>query len=665
MAWGGGTITGGAPMGGSVGGSPGNPGNGLPFAGIPWEMRQGVEKLLADEPDLSDDPRWRASDKTFSHRMRESGISLRRMLRPHGRMMVLSVFLIMVEALCVQAGPFLGKLGIDDGITPHDWTALAIIGTLAIVAVVLSALASGARVATTGRVASRVMFELRVRTFAHLQRLSLDYYTDEKAGVIMTRMTSDIEALQQLLQDGLPQFALQGFTMLIVTVVLFVLNVELALITLLLIVPVLTGLSLWFRSASDKGYERVRDGIAGVLSDLAESLSGVRVVTGFNRARNNVLRHRNVTGVYRDANDHTAHLAATYGAATEFWGLLGQAVLLLIGGNMVRDGTLTVGDLIAFILYLNAFFLPIQSLVQQYNLYQQGQAAIAKLDELLQTHPTVEEAADAEPLPPIEGAVTLHDVSFAYDPAKPVLHDVDLEIAAGETISLVGPTGAGKSTIAKLVTRFYDPTEGSVEIDGHDLRDVTIDSLRRQLGVVPQEPFLFAGTMRDNIAFARPDATDDEVEEAVRRVGLTELVERLPEGVDTPVHERGVSLSSGERQLIALARAFLASPRVLVLDEATSNLDLKSETQVEAGLDAVLEGRTAIIVAHRLSTAMRADRIAVVDDGRILELGSHDELVAIPGGRYAEMFEAWMSHLEAGDDAHSDSPEVVGTGTTG
>jgi ATP-binding cassette subfamily B protein len=583
------------------------------------------------------------------------------MLRPHGRMMVLSVLLILVEALCVQAGPFLGKLGIDDGITPHDWTALAIIGTLAIITVVLSALASGARVATTGRVASRVMFELRVRTFAHLQRLSLDYYTDEKAGVIMTRMTSDIESLQQLLQDGLPQFALQGLTMVIVTVVLFFYNVELALITLVMIVPLLTGLSLWFRTSSDRGYERVRDGIANVLSDLSESLAGVRVVTGFNRARRNVLHHRNVSGEYRDANDHTAHLAATYGASTELVGLLGQAALLLIGGNMVRDGNLSVGELAAFLLYLNSFFGPIQSLVQQYNLYQQGQAAIAKLDDLLRTHPSVEEAVDAEPLPLIEGEVTLDDVSFAYDPAKPVLRDVDLHIAAGETIALVGPTGAGKSTIAKLVTRFYDPTDGVVAIDGHDLRDVTIDSLRRQLGVVPQEPFLFMGTMRDNIAFARPGATDDEIMEAVHRVGLTELVERLPEGVDTLVHERGVSLSSGERQLLALARAFLAAPRVLVLDEATSNLDLKSETKVEAGLDAVLEGRTAIIVAHRLSTAMRADRIAVVDDGRILELGTHDELVRL-GGRYAEMYEAWTAHL---DTSSAGPPEVVASGATG
>jgi len=661
MAWGGGTITGGAPMGGSVGGSPGNPGNGLPFAGIPSEMRKGVERLLESEPDLDGDARWETQESSFTHRMSESGVSLRRMLRPHKRMLTLSALFIVIEAVCVQAGPFLSQMGIDDGITPHDWTALAIIGTVAILAVVVSAVASGLRVGTTGRFASRVMFELRVRTFAHLQRLSLDYYTDEKAGVIMTRMTSDIESLQQLLQDGLPQFALQGLTMVIVTVVLFFYNVELALITLVMIVPLLTGLSLWFRTSSDRGYERVRDGIANVLSDLSESLAGVRVVTGFNRARRNVLHHRNVSGAYRDANDHTARLAATYGASTELVGLLGQAALLLIGGNMVRDGNLSVGELAAFLLYLNSFFGPIQSLVQQYNLYQQGQAAIAKLDDLLRTHPSVEEAVDAEPLPLIEGEVTLDDVSFGYDPAKPVLRDVDLHIAAGETIALVGPTGAGKSTIAKLVTRFYDPTDGVVAIDGHDLRDVTIDSLRRQLGVVPQEPFLFMGTMRDNIAFARPDATDDEIMEAVHRVGLTELVERLPECVDTLVHERGVSLSSGERQLLALARAFLAAPRVLVLDEATSNLDLKSETKVEAGLDAVLEGRTAIIVAHRLSTAMRADRIAVVDDGQILELGTHDELVAL-GGRYAEMYEAWTAHL---DPASADAPEVVASGATG
>ena len=649
-------------MGGSVGGSPGNPGNGLPFAGIPWEMRQGVEKLLADEPDLAGDPRWEASEKSFTHRMTEAGISLRRMLRPHRRMIALSTLFIVVEALCVQAGPFLSQKGIDDGITPHDWTALAIIGTLAILAVVVSAIASGLRVSTTGRVASRVMFELRVRTFAHLQRLSLDYYTDEKAGVIMTRMTSDIESLQQLLQDGLPQFALQGLTMVIVTVVLFFYNVELTLITLLMIVPLLTGLSLWFRSSSDKGYQRVRDGIANVLSDLSESLSGVRVVTGFNRARHNVLQHRNVSGEYRDANDHTAHLAATYGACTEFVGLLGQAALLLIGGNMVRDGTLTIGELTAFILYVNSFFLPIQSLVQQYNLYQQGQAAITKLDQLLSTHPSVEEAPDAA-----AAAADRRRRSPSTTSPSPTTPRSRCCATSTCTSPRARPwPWSGRRARASPPSPSSSPastTRRAARSRSTATTCATSPSTRCavQLGVVPQEPFLFMGTMRDNIAFARPSASDDEVMEAVHRVGLTELIERLPEGVDTLVHERGVSLSSGERQLIALARAFLAAPRVLVLDEATSNLDLKSETKVEAGLDAVLEGRTAIIVAHRLSTAMRADRIAVVDDGRILELGTHDELVAL-GGRYAEMYEAWTAHL---DPASADTPEVVASGATG
>ena len=367
----------------------------------------------------------------------------------------------------------------------------------------------------------------------------------------------------------------------------------------------------------------MRDGIAGVLSDLSESLSGVRVVTGFNRARHNVLQHRNVVGEYRDANDHTAahrrDLRRVHRVRRSARSGRAAAHRRQHGAATARS---PIGELTAFILYLNSFFLPIQQLVQQYNLYQQGQAAITKLDELLVDAPERRgggrrRAAAADrgrrhPRRRLVRATTRRSRCCATSTSH---------IAAGETMALVGPTGAGKSTIAKLVTRFYDPTSGEVAIDGHDLRDVTIDSLRRQLGVVPQEPFLFAGTMRDNIAFARPSATDDEVMEAVHRVGLTELIERLPEGVDTLVHERGVSMSSGERQLIALARAFLAGPRVLVLDEATSNLDLKSETKVEAGLDAVLEGRTAIIVAHRLSTAMRADRIAVVDDGRILELG--------------------------------------------
>ena len=498
--------------------------------------------------------------------------------------------------------------------------------------------------------------------FSHLQRLSLDFFTDEKAGVIMSRMTSDIENLQQLVQDGLSQFAIQALTMAVITVVLFTLNVQLALITVLLVLPILTILSLWFRKRSEQGYDRVRDGIANVLADLSESLHGVRVVAAHNRQRHNVLHHRNVVGDYQEANNYTARINAVYGPGTQFIGILGQGALLAIGGTMVVDNRLSIGALVAFFLYLNRFFQPIQLLTQQYNSFQQGQASVFKLRTLLETEPSVVEAADAEELPVIEGEIVFEDVSFAYDPeGQPVLHDVSLRIAAGETVAFVGPTGAGKSTMAKLVTRFYDPIAGRVLIDGHDLRHVTMRSLRRQLGVVPQEPFLFAGTIRDNIAFARPDATDDEVQEAVVKVGLADVVARMPYGVDTVVHERGQSLSSGERQLIALARAFLAHPRVLVLDEATSNLDLQSETKIEAALDVLLQARTAVLIAHRLSTAMRADWIAVVEDGRVVETGPHAELVA-RGGRYAEMYDTWVRQAEAesgaepGDGDYAASP---------
>ncbi|MPY96318.1 MAG: ATP-binding cassette domain-containing protein [Acidimicrobiia bacterium] len=601
-------------------------------------MRAGVERLVATEPDHG------RSDVAFDpveadHRP----LTLRRLMARHRPVLVVAGLLVVIEALTLQAGPVLTQVGIDRGMDKGSWPTVLTVGVLFLVAVALTALAGWGRTVLTGRIAANMMYDLRLKVFAHLQRLSLDYYTDEKAGVIMTRMTSDIENLQQLLQDGLVQFAVQGLTMLVVTVLLFNYNVELALITVLVVVPALTALSLWFRTASDRAFGRVRDALAGVLSDLSESLAGVRLVTGFNRQPRNVVRHRNVVGAYREANDRTARLTAIYGPSSELLGIVGQAVVLLVGGTMVRDGTLSVGELTAFVLYLSAFFVPIQQLVQLYNTYQQGQASMAKLRQLLATEPSVAEAPDAVVLPPIVGEVVLEGVSFGYVPAAPVLHDVDLRIAPGESVCFVGPTGAGKSTVAKLITRFYDPTDGRVLIDGHDLRGVTLHSLRSQLGVVPQEPFLFAGSMRDNLAFGRPDATDAEVLEAVRLVGLDELVERLPEGLGTEVHERGVSLSSGERQLLALGRAFLARPRVLVLDEATSNLDLQSETKVEAALDVLLEGRTAILVAHRLSTAMRADRIAVVDGGRVVEVGAHPDLVAL-GGRYAEMYAAWAAH---------------------
>lgn len=631
---------------GGFGPPPGSPfsapgAEGLPFAGVPQELQDRVEALLATEPEHHVAP-VEFSQSAWDRRP----FTLRRFVGERRWAVVLAFALVVVETLLVTIGPFLTGEAIDRGIVPGDHDTLVRIGGLYIATVVLSTVVSAARVSWTGRVGESLMEALRVRIFAHFQRLSLSFFTQEKGGVLMTRMTSDIDSLTALFQEGLVNMFVQFLTLAIVTVVLFVVSPTLAAILFVVVVPVMLALTLWFRKASDVAFLAVRDRIADVMSDLQENLAGIRIVTATNRAKRNVVAHDNVLGEYRDANDKTAVIGAVYGPSTELLGYLAQALLLGMGGWLVTEGRLTVGELAAFFLYLTMFFAPIQQLVQLYNTYQQGRSAVRKLADLFDTGPDVVEAPDARPLPPMEGAIDLDHVTFGYDPAVPVLHDLDLHIEAGETVAFVGETGAGKSTVAKLVNRFYDPTEGSVRIDGHDLREVTLQSLRSQIGVVPQEPFLFAGSVRDNLAFAAPDATDEQLWEAVDAVGLRDLVERQPEGLDQLIHERGSSMSSGERQLLALARAFLSQPRVLVLDEATSNLDLQSETRIERALDAVLEGRTAIIIAHRLATAMRADRIAVIHDGRLAELGSHDELVA-RGGRYAVLFDTWMSQATA------------------
>jgi ATP-binding cassette subfamily B protein len=616
---------------------------GLPFAGVPPELQAKVERLIASEPEHPDE------DIPFSQVFDDAArrpFTLRSFLGRHRPALLVAFGLVIVETLAQQAGPLLTQIGIDHGISAQDTTVLVVVSLAYFATIVINVVTSAWRIHFTGALGEKLLFELRLRVFSHFQRLSLGFFTGEKAGRLMTRMTSDIDSMTSLFQDGLVNLAVQGLTLLVIAVILFTMSPLLAAITVLIVVPVMLVMTLWFRRASDRGYTLVRDRIAEVLADLQESLSGIRIIAAHNRRRHNVVHHNNVVGEHLDANLYTARVGAIYGPGTEAVGVIGQAMILGIGGKLVLDGRLTLGELTAFVLYLTAFFAPIQQLVQLYNTYQQGQAAVGKLRDLLGTAPDVAEAPDAGVLPPVVGDIRFDDVTFGYDPSRPVLEHVDLHIVPGETFALVGPTGAGKSTIAKLVTRFYDPQGGTVRIDGHDLRSVTFASLREQLGVVPQEPFLFHGTIRDNVAFAHPDATDAEVLEACRLVGIEDLIERLPDGIDSLVHERGASLSSGERQLLALARAFMARPRVLVLDEATSNLDLRSESKIERALDILLEGRTAIIIAHRLATAMRADRIAVVDDGRILELGTHDELVE-HGGRYAAMFETWMSHTDA------------------
>lgn len=611
---------------------------GLPHAGVPGHLQAEVDAVLDLEPDHGDPA------LTFDHRQPPTApFTLRSFLWPHRWRLAGALVLVIIETIALQAGPLLTQIGIDEGVTPGDKSVLVVVAILYVIFIGLGGLNSWLRIRYTGKMGEDLTRALRVRVFTHMQRQSLDFYTNEKAGVLMTRMTSDIEALSQLFQEGLVSFAVQGLTLVVITVILFVLDPALAAITLLIVLPITFVLSNWFRRKSDAAYGAVRDRIADVLSDLQESLAGIRVITAHNRRRHNVVHHTNVVGDHKTANLDAIRAASIYTPGTEAIAIFGQAMILLIGGRLVIDGNLEIGELTAFLLYLAAFFAPIQSLTQLYNGYQQGQAAVRKLRELLATEPSVLEADDAATLPPIEGAIELRNVTFGYRPDTPILHDVTLSLAAGESLAVVGPTGAGKSTVAKLITRFYDPQSGVVTIDGHDLRQVSISSLRSQLGVVPQEPFLFAGSVRDNVSFGRPDTTEADLWAALTAAGIDDLVQGLPQGLDTPVHERGSSLSAGERQLLALARAFLARPRVLVLDEATSNLDLQSEARVEHALDALLEGRTAIIIAHRLATAMKADRIAVVDDGRIVELGTHDELLAT-GGYYADMYTTWISH---------------------
>ncbi|WP_419841699.1 ABC transporter ATP-binding protein [Candidatus Poriferisodalis sp.] len=643
---------------------------GLPFAGVPTEMQRGADQLLAlepehPEPEIDFDY---VAERAEAKQARPFG--LRDMLVPHRWPVALALVLLCLETAAMQTVPVLVQQGIDRGIRAGDRTALNLVVLVFFGVIAASILTSRARQRLNGRIAEQVMYDLRLRLFGHYQRLSLDWYTTAKSGVLLSRMTSDMEYVALLINEGFVNLLIQVLTVGVVTVVLFTYDVTLAVILLVGIVPPLVGLTMWFRVRSEAGYGEIRDRIADVLADLSENLAGIRVIAATGRRLANTVRHTEVTARYRDANLSMSRAQAIYGPSTEAIGIAAQGLVLAVGGAMVLRDSLTIGELGAFVLYVTTFFAPIQQLAQLYSTYQQGQSGLRKISGVLATQPTVRQRPDAAELPPISGHIRLESVSFAYDDeaatavrtdeqpsddAPEVLSGVRLEIRPGETFALVGPTGAGKSTIAKLIIRFYDPTDGCITVDGWDLRDVTLPSLRDQLGVVPQEPFLFHGTIRDNVAFglrgrsgAGTDAQlDADIDAALDLVGLRRLIDRLPAGADTPVHERGVSLSAGERQLLALARAFVARPRVIVLDEATSSVDLSTEAEIEGALDLLLEGRTAVLIAHRLATAMRADRIAVIDGGGVAELGTHDELVAL-GGRYAAMYTTWMAHARDG-----------------
>ncbi len=616
----------------------------LPFAGIPPEMVGKTNALIRKEPDFSD------LKLKFSHRAPDVGVfTLWSFLAPYKYRMLGSLALVALTEMLLLVGPYLVMIAIDDAIIPKNFNVLLLVAVAWVASLIVAVFVSGYRIRYVAKLGQLLMYELRIRVFTHLQRLSLDFFTGEKAGRLMTRMTSDIEALSHLMQTGLVNFVAQTLSLIFIIGILLHFNVELTLILIVIAAPVMLVMTSWFRKVSGKGYENVRNRIAEVLSDLQESLSGMRLVISFNRMKHNVINHRNIVGDYRDANNHTAWISAIYSSATMFVDvattliiiIIGYFILLSVNPTLDMDGEFTVGALIAFINLAARFFKPISSLTGLYNQFQAGNAAVIKLRGLLSTPPSVMEKEDATQIVDLQGDIKLQNVTFSYDDTAAVLKNVSLHIEAGHSISFVGPTGAGKSTLAKLIARFYDPDEGDILLDNQNIRDISLQSLHSQLGVVPQEPFLFHGSIKENLRFSRPDATDEEILEACKAVGIEDLVDRLPQGLDTPCHERGSSLSSGERQLLALARAFLSRPRVLILDEATSNVDQQSESRIEHALDTLLEGRTAIIIAHRLATAMRADIIAVINNQGIMEMGTHEELID-KNGYYADMYQTWM-----------------------
>jgi ABC-type multidrug transport system fused ATPase/permease subunit len=574
-------------------------------------------------------------------RTRRRLATLGRLTAPYRTRTILSVFSLLAATATALAPPFLAKYAIDDGIRQHDLGKLWLI----VIAFLLAGLAnwgmSYLQTYLTGWVGERILADLRIRLFHHLQRLSLGFYERNRAGVIISRLTNDVEALDQLVTDGVTTLLQSTLTLLGTAVLLFVLDWRLALATLA-VIPLMSVGTVLFRIYSARAYAAVRERLGLLTATLAEDIAGMRIVQSFTRERRNVEHFEEVADRYREANMQTVVLNALYFPFVDLVSTVALAVVLGYGGHLYFNGAVTLGTLFTFMLYVQNFFDPVQQLSQLYSTFLSATAALDKIMDVMDEEPQVLDKGGARELPAVEGHVDFDHVRFGYGDGPDVVHDLDLDVPAGTTVALVGHTGAGKSTIAKLLARFYDPRDGRITIDGVDLREVTQKSLRRQLGIVPQEGFLFAGTVTENIAFGRPDASQEDVVRAAQTVGAHDFILRLEDGYDTDLQERGTRLSLGQRQLIALARALLADPRILILDEATSSVDIGTERKIEQALRLLLAGRTAFIIAHRLSTIRDADLIVVLEHGEIVEQGTHDELMQRQG-LYTSLYGDWAA----------------------
>jgi ATP-binding cassette, subfamily B, bacterial len=564
--------------------------------------------------------------------------TLARLASPYKLRTTLALGSLVLAALAALVPPLLARDAVNY-IHEGDLNALSWAVAAFVVAGVVFLLASSAQTYFTGWTGERILADLRNRLFHHLQRLSLGFYERNRAGVIISRITNDVEALDQLVTDGVTTLVQNSLILVGSIVLLFYLDWQLALATLV-VVPFMAVATALFRSRSSRAYASVRERLGLVTATLAEDINGMRVVQAFTRETPNMRRFQEVNEHYRGANHTTVVLNGVYFPFVDFLSAIATMIVLGYGGYLVFDDAITIGTLFAFILYLSNFFDPVQQLSQLYNTFLAATAALDKIMDVMDEEPEVLDRPGSGELPRIAGDVRFDDVRFAYGRGAEVLHGIDLDVPAGTTVALVGHTGAGKSTIAKLLARFYDPVEGRITIDGIDLRDVTQASLRRQLGVVPQEGFLFAGTVHENIAFGRPGASRDDVVGAAKTVGANDFIERLEDGYDTDLQERGTRLSLGQRQLVAFARALLADPRILILDEATSSVDIGTERRIEAALEVLLADRTAFIIAHRLSTIRNADLIVVLEHGQVVEQGTHAELIA-RRGLYTALYGDW------------------------